>query len=72
MKAHNDKGAVQRIFEPCDQVLVFLPDSVAKLDSNCKGLYSIVRKINDVNYAVNMDDKRKKQSASHQYIETMI
>ena len=33
MKAHYYKGAVQRIFEPGDQVLVFLPDSAAKLDS---------------------------------------
>ena len=65
MKAHYDKGAVQRIFEPGDQVLVFLPDSAAKLDSKWQGPYSIVRKINEVNYVVNMADKRKKHRVFH-------
>jgi hypothetical protein len=65
MKAAYDKDAVHREFEPGDKVLVFLPESAAKIDNKWQGPYTIVRKINQVNYVVNMPNKRKPNRVYH-------
>ena len=65
MKTFYDKKARVREFESGERVLIFLPESAAKLDSKWCGPYTIVRKINKVNYLVKMHDKRKAHRVFH-------
>lgn len=65
MKHHYDKDAVHREFEPGEQVLVFLPISASKLDSKWQGPYTVITKINKVNYLIKMHDKRKSRRVFH-------
>ena len=58
-KKRYDRKAKLRTFTENDKVLLFLPTSSNKLTSQWKGPYQIVRKINDVDYVINIDGKHK-------------
>ena len=65
MKKHYDKTAIERSLTPGDKVLVFLPVGAGKLDSKWQGPYIVNRRVNEVNYEIIMDDKRKKKRILH-------
>ena len=58
-KKRYDYKAKLRSFEKDDQVLLFLPTCSNKLTSQWKGPYSIVQKVNDVGYVININGKHK-------------
>ena len=62
---HYDKGARSTTFEVGEQVLVLLPTSTQKLLAQWQGPYVIRRKVGQVNYEVDMTDKRKKIRLFH-------
>ena len=61
----NDSRTCQRSFEPGEKVLIFLPEKTGKLDNKWQGPYTVVRKINNVNYLINLSDKRKAHRVLH-------
>ena len=67
MKKKYDKDARtrQRSFEPGEQVLIFLPEKAGKLDNKWQGPYTVIRKINAVNYLINLSNKRKAYRVIH-------
>ena len=64
-KVWYDRNARSRVFEPGTEVLVLLPTSASKLLARWQGPYKIVRKVGQVNYEVDMDDKRKRKRVLH-------
>lgn len=52
MKAHFDKGAVERSFNPGDSVLIFLPIPSSALKAKFTGPYVIDKKLSETNYVV--------------------
>ena len=60
-----DANARQRQFEIGDQVLILLPTSTRKLLAEWQGPYQIVKKVGEVNYQVDMHDKRKRKRILH-------
>jgi hypothetical protein len=65
MRYHYDKKAQDRTYKVGQQVLVFLPEGAGKLDSKWQGPYKITKKIGEVNYQVEMPDKRKSSRILH-------
>ncbi|CAC5369208.1 unnamed protein product [Mytilus coruscus] len=59
MKIWYDKDARDRVFEPGDKVLVFLPVPGHPLQAKYCGPYTIESKINDLNYIVKTPGRRK-------------
>ena len=65
MKVNHDKKAKDRYFKKGDKVLVFLPEGNGKFESKWQGPYLIVKKVGEVNYEVEMPDKRKSHKILH-------
>ena len=65
MKAHYDKKAIHRSFEPGEKVLVFLPVVGSQLQARYHGPYIISRKVSDLNYVVETPDRRKSCQFCH-------
>ena len=55
-----DENARERELEVGDYVLVLLPDSTQKLFARWQGPYEVKKKIGNVNYQVDMRDKKKR------------
>ena len=64
-----DKGARSRVFSSGDLVLVLLPTSSNKLLAQWQGPYQVKERKGDVNYLVDMHDKRRGSEYSHQHVE---
>ena len=60
-----DRNARSRKFEPGDQVLVLLPTSTSKLLAQWQGPYEVVKPIGEVDYMINMHDRRNKRRVFH-------
>ena len=60
-----DKSARQREFQQGDQVLVLLPTSTNKLLAQWQGPYKVKERVGNVNYLVEMHDRRKKHRIFH-------
>ena len=65
MKIWYDKDARDRVFEPGDKVLVFLPVPGHPLQAKYCGPYTIESKINDLNYIVKTPGRRKQNRVCH-------
>lgn len=65
MRYHYNKKAQDRVYKVGEQVLVFLPEGGGKLDSKWQGPYKIVKKIGEVDYQIEMPDKRKSNRILH-------
>ena len=65
MKTWYDKGAKSRHFNVGDQVLVLLPIPRQPLQARYFGLYTIIKKVNGVDYIVDSPDRRKSQRLCH-------
>ena len=65
MKTWYDKKARKRSFKPGDQVLLLLPTSGHSLQAKYCGPYTVHKKVGDVDYVVNMPDKRKQKQLCH-------
>lgn len=65
MKANYDKKARDRDFNVGDKVLVFLPEGGGKFESKWQGPYFIERKVGEVNYQIEMPDKKKSHRLLH-------
>ena len=59
-KTWYDRKAREQSFDKGDKVLVLLPLSTDKLSPEWQGPYPIERKVGEVDYEVNMGDRRKK------------
>ena len=60
-----DRNARSHKFEPGDQVLVLLLTSTSKLLAQWQGPYEIVKPIGEVDYLINMHDRRNKRRVFH-------
>ena len=60
-----DRNARSRKFEPGDQVLVLSPTSTSKLLAQWQGPYEVVKPIGEVDYLINMHDRRNKRRLFH-------
>ena len=60
-----DKGARSRVFSSGDLVLVLLPTSSNKLLAQWQGPYQVKERKGDVNYLVDMHDKKKRFRIFH-------
>ena len=60
-----DRNARTRKFEPGDQVVVLLPTSTSKLLAQWQGPYEVVKPIGEVDYLINMHDRRNKRRVFH-------
>ena len=60
-----DRNARSCKFEPGDQVLVLLPTSTSKLLAQWQGPYEVVKPIGEVDYLINMHDRRNKRRVFH-------
>ena len=65
MKTWYDKRAKSRHFNAGDQVLVLLPIPRQPLQARYFGPYTIMKKVNDVDYIVDTPDRRKSQRLCH-------
>ena len=54
METYHDKNSRQRSLAAGQRVLVLLPDSNNSLLCNWKGSYTVLRKVNDMNYEINL------------------
>ena len=65
MKTWYDKKSKKRCFKVGDRVLALLPVLQQPLQARYCGPYLITRKINDVDYVIEMPDRRKSQRLCH-------
>lgn len=65
MKLRYDRKSSNRVFEPGQKVLVFLPVSTSPLQARFFGPYTIDKKISDVNYVLITPDRRKGKQLCH-------
>ena len=65
MKEQYDKESEIRSFEAGDEVLVLMPTPGQPLNARYFGPYKVVRKINEVNYMINIPEGRKKYKICH-------
>ena len=64
-KKWHDRNARSRKFQPGEQVLVLLPTSTSKLLAQWQGPYEVIKPIGEVDYLINMHDKRNKRRIFH-------
>ena len=64
-KTWYDKSARAREVGVGEKVIVLLPTSTHKLRAQWQGPYTVVRKIGDANYVVDMKDKEKRHRTFH-------
>ena len=60
-KKRYDRNARSCKFQPGDQVLVLLPTSTSKLLAWWQGPYEVIKPIGEVDYLINMHDRRNKR-----------
>ena len=60
-----DRTARTRKFNPGDRVLVLLPTSTHKLRAQWQGPFAVTEKRGEVNYVVDMDDRRRRLRTFH-------
>ena len=65
MKIRYDENAKDRNFEPGDKVLALLPIPGRPLQARYYGLYTVDKKLSDVNYIVNTPGRRKQKQLCH-------
>ncbi len=65
MKAHYDKGAVNRSFAVGNQVLVLLPVPGSALSVRFSGPYEILEKKSDTDYVVRTPDRKRQKRLSY-------
>ena len=65
MKSRYDKKSKQRQFNVGDRVLVMLPINGPTLQAKYHGPYTIVHKVNDLDYVVKTPDRRKDRQLCH-------
>lgn len=65
MKKNYDKNATPREFKAGERVLVFLPEGPSKFDNKWQGPYVVKRRINRVNYEIELPDKCKSKRIVH-------
>ena len=65
MKTWYDKKSKKRCFKVGDRVLALLPTLQQPLQARYCGPYLIIKKVNDVDYVINMPDRRKSQRLCH-------
>lgn len=53
-----DKSAVERRFNPGDEVLILLPSDSKKMSAQWKGPFRVIQRVNDVNYKVSVGGRR--------------
>ena len=56
-----DRNARVREFQPGNQILVLLPTATSKLLAQWQGPYEVVRRIDKVDYVIDMHDRRKRK-----------
>ena len=64
-KAWYDQHARERAFQPGEQVLVLLPTCSNKLLAEWQGPYSVVQRIGQVCYEIDMTDRHKRKRRFH-------
>lgn len=64
-KTWYDKTARVREFRVGEKEIVLLPTLMHKLRAQWQGPYTVVRKIGDAHYVVDMQDKRKRHRTFH-------
>ena len=64
-KTWYDKSARMREFKEGEEVLILLPDGNNKLEVRWKGPFKVKKKMNDVNYMIELDGARKKEEVYH-------
>ena len=65
IKTWYDKRAKNRSFKEGEKVLVLLPLPNSPLQARFCGPYLVTKKLNNVNYVINMPDRRKSQRLCH-------
>ena len=60
-----DKNARSREFQAGDMVLLLLPTSTSKLMAQWQGPFSVVKKVGQVNYLIEMPNRRKSRRIYH-------
>ncbi|XP_021357117.1 uncharacterized protein LOC110452766 [Mizuhopecten yessoensis] len=60
IKQWYDRNATTRERRPGDEVLLLLPSDSSKMVAQWKGQYRVIRKVNGVNYEVNVVGRRKR------------
>ena len=60
IKEWYDRNATTRELQAGDEVLLLLPSDTSKMVAQWKGPYRVIRKVNDVNYEVNVGGRRKR------------
>lgn len=65
MKKRFDRRAVERQFEPGDEVLVLLPTSGSALTTRFSGPYVVEKKVSDTNYVIYTPERRRKTRLCH-------
>ena len=65
MKRMFDKKAVERQFEPGDEVLVLLPTPGSALTASFSGSYVVEKKVSDTNYVICTPERRRKTRLCH-------
>ncbi|XP_077997113.1 uncharacterized protein LOC144450384 [Glandiceps talaboti] len=64
-KTWYDQAARQRSFNVGDKVLLLLPTSSGKLEASWHGPYTVTRRVNEVNYEIDVGIKRKRLRTFH-------
>ena len=65
MKTWYDKKAVKRSFKSGDKVLMLVPVTGKPFDVKYLGPYTVVEKINELNYLIRTPDRRKSKQMCH-------
>ena len=65
MKVRFDRKAVERQFQPGDQVLVLLPTPGSALTARFSGPYSVISKIANTDYVIRTPERRRKTRLCH-------
>ena len=65
MKTWYDQKARDRVFEPGDKVLIFLPVTGSPLRASFRGPYLVKERLNDLNYVIKTTDRRKSEMVCH-------
>ena len=65
MKTWYDRNSVKRSFNEGDQVLVLLPSPGKPLQAAYFGPYTVLKKVDELNYVVKTPDRRKAQQMCH-------
>ena len=65
MKRHHDRKAVERSFQPGDQVLVLLPVLGSSLSARFSGPYTVKSKVSDTDYVIHTPERKRQTRLCH-------